>query len=482
MITQAVSDYAGLKEEFKDALFGILGSFKKGELTAEAMEGLWRSEIKNAWEKAYGLGVRSVGNPFGVWEQDKTWLKGAETEEFGYLGKFVEDIKKNELTMGLEDRLAMYSETLDGVFNHGKVDGSPEFVQIIWHLKDAKHCNSCIKFAAGSPYTKRNLPCVPKDGTSECLSHCKCFLEFKYADKKPAPEMYVIKGPKPVVPPPGYHLPSDNERDRLGRMSSEIDRLREMIRATKGDYKKELIRMRRDLNADLIDFMERHKIYYVPGGQMRKVKFVESIADEAKKALLLEGGPGSGHFGHKGRPGKRGGSLPGGSVLAHGYTGVGDWVVKRGVRISASPSEKKRIHKFLSDVPVSHLKLSGVKTITVMNNVKEVDDLYKLRSGDNDRSFTADAFYDHNTKEMVLSPGAQQATVLHEFAHTLVGLGAYKKRVWDSNASSGKVTRYGSTDMHEGFCEAYALRVVDKDYLRKKAPKVADVMDKVFEL
>jgi hypothetical protein len=132
--------------------------------------------------------------------------------------------------------------------------------------------------------------------------------------------MYVIKGPKLVVPPQGYRLPSDNERDKLGQMSSEIDRLRGMISATSGDQKKEFIRMRRDLNADMIDFMEKHKIYYVPGGQMQKVKFVESIVDEVKKELLLEGGAGSGNWGHKGRPGHRGGSLPGGGksgVSAH---------------------------------------------------------------------------------------------------------------------------------------------------------------------
>jgi hypothetical protein len=482
MIAQAVTDYDSLKEEFKEALFGILGSYQKGEITVEVMEEMWCSEIRSTWEKAYGLGVRSVGNPFGVWEQDKTWLKGAETEEFGYLGKFVEDIKKNELAMGIEDRLGMYVETLDSVYFHGQVEGSPEFVKIIWHLRDSKHCDDCIRLAAGSPYTKTTLPTVPRSGDSRCLSNCKCFLEFKYGDDKPIPKLYVIKSPKPIVPPQGYRLPSDKERDKLGQMSSEIDRLRGLISATSGDKKKELIRMRRDLNADLIDFMERHKIYYVPGGQMRKVKFIESIADEVKKELLLEGGPGSGHYGHKGRPGKRGGSLPGGTISAHGYTGVGDWVVKRGVHISASPSEKKRVYDFLKDVPVSHLKLSSVKTITVMNSLKEVDDLYHLKTGDNDRSFKADAFYDRKTKEMVLAPGSLQATILHEFAHTLVGLGAYKKKVWDSNASSGKVTRYGSTDIHEGFCEAYALRVIDKNYLRKRASKVADVMDKVFEL
>jgi len=32
---------------------------------------------------------------------------------------------------------------------------------------------------------------------------------------------------------------------------------------------------------------------------------------------ILEGGPGSGHWGHRGRPGRRGGSLAGGSISAH---------------------------------------------------------------------------------------------------------------------------------------------------------------------
>jgi hypothetical protein len=176
----------------------------------------------------------------------------------------------------------------------------------------------------------------------------------------------------------------------------------------------------------------------------------------------------------------RGGSFPGGRISAHGFTGVGDWIVKRGVHVSASQSEKKRLYGCFKDVPASHLKLSGVKTITVMNSLDEVDYLFHSRSGTERSSFTANAFYDHNTKEMVLSPGLTKATILHEFAHSLVGLGAYKKQVWESNASTGSVTRYGKTNMEEGFCEAYALRAVSKDYLRKKAPKVSDVMDKVF--
>jgi hypothetical protein len=291
--------------------------------------------------------------------------------------------------------------------------------------------------------------------------------------------MYVIKGPKLVVPPQGYRLPSDNERDKLGQMSSEIDRLRGMISATSGDQKKELIRMRRDLNTDMIDFMEKHKIYYVPGGQVQKTKFVESIVDEVKKELLLEGGPGSGFFGHRGRPGHRGGSLSVGTVAPHG---VGDWAVKRKVMVSASMCEKSNLYKVLSLVPDKHFKKSGIKTITVMNSQKEVNELYFLRSGDKgQKNFKCDAFYDHDTGEMVLSPGSSHATILHEFAHSIRGAGMWKKKVWDSNASTGSVSRYGKTNMDEGFSEAYAYHVLLGNFLKSKAPGVAAVMKEYFE-
>jgi len=131
--------------------------------------------------------------------------------------------------------------------------------------------------------------------------------------EEPEPEEFVVKAPKPVIPPEGYRLPSDKERDKLGQMSTEIDRLRGLIPATSGKQKKELIRQRRDLNIKQIGYMEKHKVYYVPLGQTQKAKFTESIADEVRKELLVEGGPGSGYYGHAGRPGFVGGSRGGGA-------------------------------------------------------------------------------------------------------------------------------------------------------------------------
>lgn len=547
MITQAVKDYGDLKEEFKDTLFGILGSYQRGEITDEVLESMWRSEIRGSWDKAYALGVRSVGNPFGVWEQDKSWLKGAETEEFGYLGKFVDDIRNKELVMGIEDRLDMYIETLDGVFNHGKVDGSPEFVRIDWILREARHCNDCIRFAAGSPYTKKTLPAVPRDGTSRCLSGCQCELRFSYVEEKPGPEMYIIKGPKVMAPPSGYRLPSDKESDRLGAMYSEIERLRGLIQATNGDVKKELIVQRRDINAVMIDFMERHKIYWVPGGQVQKVKFVESIADEVKKELLLEGGPGSGNWGHKGRPGHRGGSLGGGGISGHQMvrsSQMADWlksemvgqgkkfgpgeavalvrnkfpgqheerygraVLKAGligfpatkaykggygltpdkvkkildlkrILVSGSDAEKKFVHETLAMLPEKHLTGVDIKVITFLKNKAEVTDLANLRAG-RKRWSNVDGFHDSVSGEIVLAHGVSRSTFLHEFGHPYKDVAGVSHTVWVGNASKGRITRYGAKSPGEAFSEGYAMYVLDRGRLERKAPKIAKIYDKVF--
>lgn len=72
-------------------------------------------------------------------------------------------------------------------------------------------------------------------------------------------------------------------------MSTEISRLRSLILVTKGAQKKDLIIARRDLNAEMIDYMENHKIYYVPGIMVtRGIEFVESLTKEVWKELLTE--------------------------------------------------------------------------------------------------------------------------------------------------------------------------------------------------
>jgi hypothetical protein len=60
-------------------------------------------------------------------------------------------------------------------------------------------------------------------------------------------------------------------------------------------------------------------------------EFVKSVASEVVNGLF-EGGPGSGNWGHKGRPGHRGGSLGGGGKGKG--AGISAHVVKPGIHVS----------------------------------------------------------------------------------------------------------------------------------------------------
>ncbi len=64
---------------------------------------------------------------------------------------------------------------------------------------------------------------------------------------------------------------------------------------------------------------------------------------------LFEGGPGSGHFGHKGRPGHRGGSSAGGNVAAHTFaSGRGVDLPKKKVAMTPGGMHKKVSSNFMA--------------------------------------------------------------------------------------------------------------------------------------
>jgi hypothetical protein len=210
---------------------------------------------------------------------------------------------------------------------------------------------------------------------------------------------------------------------------------------------------------------------------MRKVKFVESIADEVKKELLLEGGPGSGHFGHKGRPGKRGGSLPGGGT-------VSAYIEK--IRVEGDGLDQfneKRIMSVLSKVPKKHLEQSSLKVINVLDSIADVTEEWEDRTGKElAPGDHIDGFFHYDTGEMVLARGSSPYTIIHEFSHSLVDLQAkYQGRVWRSNASTGKLTEYGKSMPREAWAEGYALFVTNKNIMKKKSRVIYDIYEKIFK-
>jgi hypothetical protein len=138
--------------------------------------------------------------------------------------------------------------------------------------------------------------------------------------------------------------------------------------------------------------MERHRIYWTPGGQVQKVKFVESVVDEVKKEFLLEGGPGSGAWGHKGRPGMVGGSLPGSGVgevsVSSDFSKINvsefaSWEGSRSVYAQAAYNRVQGNANYVGVVMKEGDEMVGIASLCVRDKRKtiEIDRLATKRKG-----------------------------------------------------------------------------------------------------
>jgi len=289
MIRKAVADYGKLKREFREKLFGHMKDYDAGKITITQLAARLKGVIGPSWEEAYVLGTRAVGNSFGLTPEDRTFLKGARKTEYMFLDKFMGDIAANREKMGRYDRLEMYVNSMDAMYQHGQVDGSPDNVEIDWVLHPAEHCPDCVKFAAEGPYTKKTLPAIPRDGTTQCLSGCKCTLRIRRVEPKVEPPK--VAGPKRWRVPAGYRLPKPEEMEIISGYDNEIRNYRALIKVTKDPkLKRQYIQFRRDANAKLIDYLEKNKIYWTPGIELniKLATTVEAIKEEAID-LLMEG-------------------------------------------------------------------------------------------------------------------------------------------------------------------------------------------------
>lgn len=80
----------------------------------------------------------------------------------------------------------------DGYYDGGLYDTANPYYYVFWDLEPfvkTQHCDTCIAFADGSPYTPpgsgtgHELPATPGDGTSECGAGCKCSLRYGGAEE-----------------------------------------------------------------------------------------------------------------------------------------------------------------------------------------------------------------------------------------------------------------------------------------------------------
>lgn len=196
-------------------------------------------------------------------------------------------------------------------------------------------------------------------------------------------------------------------------------------------------------------------------GNINEPGFGVSIGGSMHVIIRVKGGPGSGHHGHRGRPGLRGGSLPG-----KGSGGV--TFVERGKNAA---EVRAAVERLVESLP-PHLRdsLDGAK-IFVGDGVRV------LGSASDDTAIIR-----------VANP----AVLNHEIGHLIntmygkkMGVTAIsRKKAWRDAIGSERMLDYRMSDfakMEEDFAGAFQEFTSRPDFLARKYPKHYEAMKALFE-
>ena len=197
--SSALRKFNSLVNEFKTDFLKYVNEYRSEQEAAERekrdmvygkghLYDRLKSLLRSAYYNAYRLGIEYTGiHKAGVptlSQSDIDWLESAIKSELRYLKKFVDHIHSREIDqpgrMKLERRIQMYIDSLNSIFDAGKVSSHPPLTIFYWvHSADKKVCPECLLLGRFSPYTRDTLPTTPRSGASRCLSNCRCKLYSK---------------------------------------------------------------------------------------------------------------------------------------------------------------------------------------------------------------------------------------------------------------------------------------------------------------
>lgn len=171
---------ADVQDRTETALNSLVKKFDKGKIDASELRKRVQSTMREAWKTVFQAGLRASGVPGGgsgpgkplvyLGENDSVWLRSGMAHETRFLNKFLNDVIEGKGTMPYATRIKMYVLTLESFYNSARVIGLPGVSVIHWVGPDDKRtCEGCNYLFKHSPYSKFNLPTVPKAGATPCL-------------------------------------------------------------------------------------------------------------------------------------------------------------------------------------------------------------------------------------------------------------------------------------------------------------------------
>lgn len=227
--------------------------------------------LDRSWRQAYRLGyaVRTGEAPPVLTDRLVADIDRQKRFASGFARDLADGVPEQKGRMGVGNRSALYGNSIGGAFNHGAVAAAAPNELIHWRLGATDHCSDCPVLAVSGPYTRNTLPTMPRNGETECRMNCACHLEFIRTDGEVNTPIdqdvpFVDGALRPQKPPPGFRLPTDDERLMLRDMEQRVNYARRQIAQTSGAEQREWVSRRRAASQARRELLEQRGIWDPP--------------------------------------------------------------------------------------------------------------------------------------------------------------------------------------------------------------------------
>ena len=302
LIQRGFSLYNNAMANFKVEMVDLISRFQGGSIDKASARAEWKAITAQHYKQLFKAGAMAAGNPFydelGITKHDAAFMAKARRLEQQFFDGFLDDINNpnHSPTHPYLQRAAYYADTGKSQFYNGMINGFGEDVEIHWVLGMPReaHCEVCPIYAM-KVWTWQTIPTVPRAGDTPCLFNCYCDLEF-------LPRTTATPGMNLRVP----GSTSDAAMDSPQRWASAFDEAGQEVFGTtlnqvetlyKQMYKvrqqihlesnplarTELIALRKNLNRQLIDYVEARGVRATPAIS------VSTLLDYADQAAALGG-------------------------------------------------------------------------------------------------------------------------------------------------------------------------------------------------
>jgi len=174
-------------QEARAALPPIVSRLSAGTVTLADAQLRSAVAMRRLYERMRKIGRRASGlrelkANEAVYREEEQWFRSAVREELGYWNTFLQEVA-NGRARNISKRVDAYIDAMRFMYEAARVQAMPDNTLLHWvGPRDERLCKGCAYLMEMSPFTKDNIPSVPRDGSTSCLTHCRHRIVVRVAN------------------------------------------------------------------------------------------------------------------------------------------------------------------------------------------------------------------------------------------------------------------------------------------------------------